>query len=196
MKIYVQIGANIGDDDFQRDIECLTDAAKVILIEPNSRLIEQLDANYKKLKEKHEIIICNKAISIKNELTKLYIYYESGHSSLIKRKSHMTPLEEINVESISFNELCKNLNVQEVEKLQIDTEGLDYEIVNSIDFSKVIIKTLVFEDWDHPDDDLNDNYRTGFNFLETEVKHKLESIYNWGGLWLSGMPNHILTLKV
>ena len=196
MKTYIQIGANIGNDDFQRDIECLADPVKVVLIEPNSRLIEELNANYKKLKEKHEVIICNKAISIKNESTKLYIYSESGHSSLIKRKSHMTPLEEINVESISFNELCKDLNVQEVEKLQIDTEGLDYEIVNSIDFSKVVVKTLIFESWGHPDDDLNDHYRTGAEFLEREVKYKLEPLYNWDGLWLSGMPNHILTLKV
>jgi FkbM family methyltransferase len=196
MKTYIQIGANIGNDDFQRDIESLTESSKIVLIEPNFKLINELENNYQKIKQRHEVIICNKAISLKNELTKLYIYNESGHSSLIKRKSHMTPLEEIDVESISFNDLCKDLNAQEVEKLQIDTEGLDYEIVNSIDFSKVSIKTLIFEAWGHQDDDLNNVYRTGASFLEKEVKSKLESMYNWGGLWLSGMPNHILTLKI
>ena len=78
---------------------------------PNSSLIEDLIKNYQNLIKKNIVIICNKAISIKNEITKLYLYDSSEHSSLIKRKSHIIPKREINIESITFEELCKIYNM-------------------------------------------------------------------------------------
>jgi FkbM family methyltransferase len=196
MKKYIQIGANIGNDDFQKEIEALSEKSFILLVEPNPKLIDELKLNYKLLASKHEIAFLNKAITTKDqEDAKLYIYQESGHSSLIRRKSHMIPLEEIGVDAIKFNTLCEIYNIDEVELLQIDTEGLDYEIVNSIEFSKIKIHTLIFECWGHPDDDLNKIYRTGADFLEKDVKNKLLELYDWGGAWLGNMPNHKLTLK-
>jgi len=193
MKTYIQIGSNKGNDDFQRIIEFLEEKSRIILIEPNSSLIEDLIKNYQNLIKKNIVIICNKAISIKNEITKLYLYDSCEHSSLIKRKSHIIPKREINIESITFEELCKIYNINEIELLLIDTEGLDYEIINSIDFSKISIKKLIFEKWNYHNDDLNEKYKTGEDFLEKEIKEKLQKLYHWNTINMGGMTNYELT---
>ena len=195
MKTYIQIGSNIGNDDFQKEIEFLTEPSFIILVEPNIRLLNELKSNYESLKTKHKIIFCDRAISLKEQETKLYIYLESGHSSLIKRKSHMRPIEEMSVKSITFNDLCETFSINEIELLQIDTEGLDYEIVNSIDFSQIKINKLIFELWGHPDDDLNGVYRTGYEFFDAELRDRLLRMYDSEVVWLSNMPNYKLTLK-
>ena len=51
MKTYIQIGANIGDDDFQREVESLTEPSRIVLIEPNCKLINELNNNYQKIKK-------------------------------------------------------------------------------------------------------------------------------------------------
>jgi FkbM family methyltransferase len=135
MKTYIQIGANVGNDFFQKKMETIIDPSLIILVEPNSKLLEELKSNYKSLENKHKIIICNKAISNENKKTVLYIYETGdGHSSLIVRKSHNCVAERVEIEAITFNELCNIYKTKDVEMLFIDTEGLDYEIINSIDF--------------------------------------------------------------
>jgi hypothetical protein len=74
--------------------------------------------------------------------------------------------------------------------LQIDTEGLDYEIVNSINFEEIKINTLIFEVWSYIEDDLNNVYRTGEEFLN---KDKLEKLYDWNKIRDS--RDYQLTLK-
>jgi FkbM family methyltransferase len=179
MKTYVQVGANIGADDFQREIELLVDPSLIVLVEPNYTLLDELKENYKDISNRHEVIICNKAISTKNNTEKLYLYPESGHSSLIKRRSHIAPVGEMDVELITFSDLCRTYNISEIELLQIDTEGLDYEIVNSINFEEIKINALIFEFWDYFEDDLNSVYTTGQEFLNQINQGKLEKLYDW-----------------
>ena len=193
MKTYVQIGANIGADDFQKEIESLVDLSLIVLVEPNYNLLDKLKENYSGISNKHEVVICNKAISTKNNTEKLYLYPESGHSSLIKRKSHITPVGEMDVELITFSDLCKIYNISEIELLQIDTEGLDYEIVNSINFKEVKINTLIFEVWNYLEDDLNSIYTTGQEFLNQINKDKLEKLYDWSKI--RDQRDYKLTLK-
>lgn len=50
MKNYIQIGSNIGNDDFQKNVENLTESSTIILV-------EQLSNNYKHLKDKHNMDI-------------------------------------------------------------------------------------------------------------------------------------------
>jgi len=54
---------------------------------------------------------------------------------------------EMKSNSITFNTLCSNLNIGEIDYLQIDTEGFDSEIIKSIDFSKHKIHVLRYEKW-------------------------------------------------
>jgi hypothetical protein len=57
----------------------------------------------------------------------------------------------------------------EIEFLSIDAEGLDVELLNSIDYSKYKINNIFFEYWDF-DDDANDNYFIKSKFDELDKK--------------------------
>jgi len=180
LKTYLQIGANVGNDEFYDIIQKLDERCQVILVEPNQDLIPLLQESYKLLKDKHNIIVCNKAISIiEGQVTFFKYSSSSGHSSLVKRKSHQVPADTCTVEAITFNNLCKMYNIQEIEYLYIDTEGLDYEIINSINFEEIKINNICFEEWPHEQDDLNHNFKTGRLFLETEVKPKIEKYFSY-----------------
>ena len=99
----------------------------------------------------------------------------------------------MDVELITFSDLCKIYNISEIELLQIDTEGLDYEIVNSINFKEVKINTLIFEVWNYLEDDLNSIYTTGQEFLNQINKDKLEKLYDWSKI--RDQRDYKLTLK-
>jgi hypothetical protein len=51
-------------------------------------------------------------------------------------------IEEIEVGCVTFEFLMEQLGITEVDYLKIDTEGLDYDILNSIDFNKFNIKAI------------------------------------------------------
>lgn len=51
-------------------------------------------------------------------------------------------IEEIEIGCVTFEFLMEQLGITEVDYLKIDTEGLDYDILNSIDFNKFNIKAI------------------------------------------------------
>ena len=51
-------------------------------------------------------------------------------------------IESIDVACISFDTLMEILQIQKIDYLKIDTEGLDYDILSSIDFNKFNIKAI------------------------------------------------------
>ena len=46
---------------------------------------------------------------------------------------------------LNFMSLAEKYSISEIEKLQIDTEGSEYEILKSIDYKKIEIKNILFE---------------------------------------------------
>lgn len=190
MKTYIQIGANVGGDNFQHIIENLKEPASIHLIEPNSSLHSQLIENYKSLNW-HNIHIHNFAISIGRDPMVLNFYNDSGLSSLINRKSYQNVSGGIEVNCKRFNDFCDEFNITEVEYMSIDTEGLDYEILHSIDINSVNIKEIVFEEWPYLEDDLNGNFKTGEIFLNDEVLPKYKN-YTLSKLILDGMNSYTL----
>lgn len=46
---------------------------------------------------------------------------------------------------ITFYDLLQKNNYREIDLLHIDTEGFDYKILRSIDFSKYNIRVVIFE---------------------------------------------------
>jgi len=176
MKTYIQIGANIGNDDFHKIIEGIDEKIRLFLIEPNIDLLDDLSKNYSDLKNKHEIIIIDKAISLSNGLVNFYLRTDIenfGGSSLLNRKRY--PLNVTRkVTAITFNKLCEDYSINCVEYLCVDTEALDYEILNSIDLSKIFIKTILFEKWDEGDEDLNGVYKNGVTFFNEFLSSKFK----------------------
>lgn len=193
MKVYVEIGANIGKDDFQKLIESLTERSRVILIEPNFELLDKLHDNYDMLKIQHEIIICPYGIALTNGTANIYLYPERRHSSLMNRRHNIPEGVTIRkADTMTFNALCDKFSITKIEYLSIDAEGLDYEILNSIDLSKVDIKTIVFEKWNIDNDDLNEKYRTGLDFLNSFILPKFKN-YIWEDILLGTSPTYKLT---
>lgn len=190
MSTYIQIGANIGGDNFQHIIENLKERSSIHLIEPNVSLHSQLTENYKSLNW-HNIHIHDFAISIEDNPMILNFYNDSGLSSLINRKSHQNISGGIEVNCKRFNDFCNEFNITDVEYMSLDAEGLDYEILNSIDINSVHIKEIVFEEWPYLEDDLNGNFKTGEIFLNAEVLPKYKN-YQLSKLILDGMNSYSL----
>jgi FkbM family methyltransferase len=188
MKIYIQIGANVGNDEFFRKVKELKSPAEIHLIEPNKNLHDELRQCYSSLSNYHNILIHDFGISNKSEISVLNLYSNSGLSSLIDRKSYNYKQSQIEIYCKTFNEFCKEFKISKIEYLTIDTEGLDYEILNSIDPSSIDIKEIVFEVWPYEEDDLMNRYRTGETFLNTEVLLKYDD-YSFNKTIVDGMES-------
>jgi hypothetical protein len=60
-------------------------------------------------------------------------------------------IEEIDIACVPFNFLMEQLNIKEIDYLKIDTEGLDFDIIKSIDFNLFDIK-LIKTEYEHISD--------------------------------------------
>ena len=54
-------------------------------------------------------------------------------------------IEDIEIEFIDFDKLIEKYQIKSIKNLQIDAEGAEFEILKTIDFAKIDIKTLEFE---------------------------------------------------
>jgi FkbM family methyltransferase len=193
IKTYVQIGSNEGKDDFFRKMSKLSEPSKIVLVEPNSYLIDKLKRCYEPLSKKHTVVIFNNAIIHDTSIDTLVLYGEdSGLSSIIVRKSHPYNTDIIKFEGITFDQMCNRAGINEIEELQIDTEGYDYTILNSIDFSSIKIMNINCEVWPY-DQDSTSTIKTGPKYFEDVIRPKIEKIYKLSSSVIDGMNTHIFT---
>jgi FkbM family methyltransferase len=136
---------------------------KVLLIEPVKYNFDQLKNRFKNYKN---IIFENVAIGDKNELIdffhvlessidKLKKHWASGIGSfskehILKHRTKRFQIAEedikcIKIKAITFNKLVEKYKIEYINKLMIDAEGFDYNIIKSIDFKKIFIKEIIFE---------------------------------------------------
>ena len=54
-------------------------------------------------------------------------------------------IEKIEIEFITFENLIDRYQIQSINDLQIDVEGAEFEILNSIDFKRIEINSIQFE---------------------------------------------------
>ena len=94
----------------------------------------------------------------------------SGLSSILVRKSHPMIYSELSFTPVLFNDFCKLKNIKEIELLSIDTEGLDYDILNNIDLDSIDIKCIFFELWPYDNDDAENKVETGHILLNTLIQ--------------------------
>ena len=184
MKTFIQIGTNDGNDDFNKQCYGLSEKSKIILVEPQKSLIEKIQKNYEFISNSHDVIIINKAIVPHENIKTIELYFHESLtvlSSVINRKSFGLN-SKINVDTITINSLLDELNINFVDELHIDTEGLDYEILLSLDIENNNINLITCEVWPYDEDDKNNLYRTGpllldminqkysdYNILETVI---------------------------
>ena len=136
---------------------------KVLLIEPVKYNFDQLKNRFKNYKN---IIFENIAIGDKNELIdffhvlessvdKLKKHWASGIGSfskehILKHRTKRFQIAEedikcIKIKAITFNKLIDKYKIEYINKLIIDAEGFDYNIIKSIDLKKILIKEIIFE---------------------------------------------------
>ncbi|HXB29259.1 MAG TPA: FkbM family methyltransferase [Puia sp.] len=160
IKTFVQIGSNDGikNDPLHRYIK--KNNWKGILVEPDKANFLKLRSNYMQL---NGLIFEN--VGIGPERGEMLFYrlkditesepgwYDQVGSfdkkTFIKNIEYGKELDKRIVSEslpvITFYDLLQKNNFNQVDLLHLDTEGFDYKILGSIDFSKYNIRVVVFE---------------------------------------------------
>jgi len=159
----------------------------------NILLVEPVPYNYEVLEEEYKnfnnIKICTNAVMDNNKIQDFYYVREKSIHKLGKhwasgigsfKKQHILDhrskrfkiededIEEIKIEFITFDMLIEKFLIRSIYKLQIDVEGAEYKILNSIDLSKINIEQILFES-KHFDGTFQEGQKL------TEIKQKLMS---------------------
>ena len=135
----------------------------ILLVEPVPHNVDAIKEN---LKEFKNIIIEPVAISNINEkkdfyfvkgnsINKLKKHWASGIGSFDKNHliSHRSKrfliedndIDKVVIETLRFKDLIKKHSITEIEKIIIDVEGFEYEILSDIDLGEIKINSIMFE---------------------------------------------------
>jgi FkbM family methyltransferase len=136
---------------------------KILLVEPVPYNIKQLREN---IFQYQNVEIETSAISGKVGKKKFYFVKQKSIDNLGKHwasaigsfdKQHIlnhknkrfkidnSDIEEINIQYLTFSNLIEKYAISEIEMLQIDVEGSEFEILNSIDYKNIKIQKILFE---------------------------------------------------
>ena len=157
----VVIGAHFGVWLEDKINQCKND--NILLVEPVPYNNQMLKKNFSK---RSNIFICENAIFSENKIKKFFFVKEESIHKLGKHwasgigsfdKQHILnhrnkrfliseeDIGEIEIEFIDFDKLVQKYQIKSIKNLQIDAEGAEFEILNTIDFTKIDIKKLQFE---------------------------------------------------
>ena len=135
----------------------------ILLVEPVPYNIALLKENTRKY---NNITIETSAVSEKNEIKKFYYvkreavkklgkHWASGIGSFDKQHilNHKnkrflvgdSDIEEVDIQYLTFSNLMDKYSISSIDLLQIDVEGAEFEILNSINFEKIKINKIIFE---------------------------------------------------
>lgn len=147
---FVQVGANDGMYGDPLRPYVLTRGWKGILVEPQVNVFHKLKANYAECADR--LVFENLAISTDEKLT-LYlppegldgrdeVYAESIVSSdakVIARQIGMdeSKLRKVDVPAMTLDMLFAKHGITELDLLQIDAEGYDWQVLQTLDLNKV-----------------------------------------------------------
>ena len=135
----------------------------ILLVEPVPYNVKILENKYSSKKNiyinKNVIFSKNKTENFyyvnENSIHKLGKHWASGIGSfdknhILNHRSKRFKIEDVDIveqkiEFITFDELIKKYAIRSIDKLQIDVEGAEYEVLASIDFAKIKINKILFE---------------------------------------------------
>lgn len=156
--IVVQIGTNNGNDHV-RDFCRRTRPAKVILVEPFSVHKESILRNYAGI---DNVVIEMVAITHDDETRKTMYYatnddpQHTGRESsyeitsmvrdhLVKHNVASDLLKTFEVDAIQLNKLFERHGLTSIDYLFLDIEGIDFEVLKTIDFKSCVIRNIQIE---------------------------------------------------
>ena len=135
----------------------------ILLVEPVPYNFEILKKNFS---NHNNIFICTNAVFSKNKKEKFFFvkgssipklgkHWASGIGSFKKQhildhrskrfKIEEDDIEEMTIEFIDFQTLINKFQIKKINRLQIDVEGAEFDILNSIDLKKIEISSILFE---------------------------------------------------
>lgn len=213
-KVFFQIGTNNGNDLF-RELVIKNKPDVVILVEPNEKLIDEIKKNYSTIEN---VYIYNNAVYYNDdEIIELYIPAKNGvvgsradngivyadvHFSLVPMNDwgNKNDMVKITTKSITFDKICNNHNITNIDYLQIDTEGFDTEIIKMIDLSKYKIYNIRFEKWGFKTECFTDYhkekaYELGKNGMDNAINKLKEHHYTINDISDSDGDDIIATLS-
>lgn len=166
----LQVGAHTGISWNNHCIlSILKESHSAIFLEPVSFLFENLVFNYNKRYPNNKFNFINKACSNKTGKLKMYVpnvpvYTKESEQQYIDKKipawtdqlsstlrehvaGHNLNLEvnEIEVECTTLNDLIKQYDISEINFLNIDTEGHDFEVIEGLNLEMIKPKEIRFE---------------------------------------------------
>ena len=157
----VVLGAHIGihiKDEISKIKDC-----SILLVEPVPHNINAINDN---LKEFKNIYVEQVAVASVREtkdfffvkatsINKLKKHWASGIGSFNKNHllNHRTKrflieeddIDKIPIETVKFEDLIEKYSITEIDKILIDIEGHEYEILKDMDLKKVPINSILFE---------------------------------------------------
>ncbi|MGH8461581.1 MAG: FkbM family methyltransferase [Stenotrophobium sp.] len=160
--VFIQIGANDGMalDPLRAEVVCRR--WRGVMIEPVPYVFKRLHQRY----GKHpRIKLVNAAIADRDGSLPFYALAEQKPGEevwhwyhalgsfrkdvLLKHKYLIPDIEdrilEIQVGSLTFESLCRQTGITQLDLLQMDTEGYDYEIIRRVPFDKFRPKLILYE---------------------------------------------------
>ena len=157
----VVIGAHSGV--YIRELIESYNGHNILLIEPVPYNYELLDKEYG---NHNNIFICKKAIIDEPKIDKFYFVKKDSVLKLGKHwasaigsfdinhllnhenkrfKIKKEDIAQIEIEFITFKDLIHKYSIKSIDKLQIDIEGAEFKVMNSIDYDKIQINQIFFE---------------------------------------------------
>lgn len=186
--IAVQIGANLGNDDFTKLIQD-KNISKLILVEPISECNDSILKCYEHIENKflENIIVSDKV----QETETIYFhkfdtleYNRNGfelaslnprHSLNIRGQYEEKDLLSRACPNMTINQLFERYNLIDIDILYTDTEGSDSKIIKSIDFSKFNIKEIYYENLHIDANDLREYLKNkGY-----QIEERIWPPYGW-----------------
>lgn len=117
-----------------------------LLIEPGDEAFKELEVNYSNMKD---IILEKIAIHPSKKKSVLYVPKKLSASSLFKKlatnNGKRRKIRKQVVTCCTLQEIIDKYNMHDVKVLHIDTEGMDFEVIKTMDFSKVRPSIISYE---------------------------------------------------
>ena len=157
----VVLGAHIGIH-IKDEISKIKDSS-ILLVEPVPHNISAIKENLKEFKNIHlEPVAVASVRETKDfffvkatSINKLKKHWASGIGSFNKNHllDHRTKrflieeddIDKIPIKTVKFEDLIEKYSITEIDKILIDIEGYEYEILRDMDLKKVQINSILFE---------------------------------------------------
>jgi FkbM family methyltransferase len=160
---FIEIGANDGVDNDALRPFIVSRAWSGVMVEPVPHVFERLQRNCAGLER---VVLVNAAIADHDGTVPLYQAVRVDGDEIVSRFDTAGSLSRdttertgavfipdererrivrFDVPCLSFESLCREYRIQDVDLVLIDTEGYDYEIVKQIDFATHHPRLLVYE---------------------------------------------------